>query len=303
MSAYESIGARIAVEHATVAAVQLLEHRGIESLVLKGPAVTSLLYEPHEHRTSIDVDLLVEDLPKASSVLEEAGYARVVDWTPGMDRHAWTHAKADAVSIDLHRTVVGIDAPPSTTWSVLDREGVPGELAGAVVRMPGRPAQALLVALHAAQHGEGSEKTLGDLRRALERFDSPTWARAASLANELDALAAFSVGLGLDPRGRVLAEGLGLHGPTSRTARIRAAPHQPTALGLDLLLRLPARRRPAYLAGKVFPPADFMRDWRPIARHGRAGLAAAYAYRIGWLIVQLPGGVRAMRAGSESGGD
>ena len=294
MSSYESVGARLAIEHATVTAVRLLERCGIESVVLKGPWLAALLYEPGESRTSSDVDLLVDDLTAASGALEADGYLRLVDWTPGMERHAWTHAKEGAVSVDLHRTLVGIGAQPAHAWEVFRHASQEGDIAGAHVRVPKLPVQAMIVALHAAQHGRAAEKPMDDLKRALQRFERPVWNQAAAYARELAAEPAFCAGLELVDMGQELARELGLNGPTSRTARLRASSPPPTALGLDRMSQLRGRERTSFLLGKLFPPREFMQSRDPLARLGRTGMALAYAHRLGYIARQLPGGAKSL---------
>ena len=221
MSDQQAIGERLALQYATVAAVDLLRLRGTECIVLRGSWLARRLYEVEEVRVSLDADLLVADLTASSVVLEEEGYARVIDWTPGMTRHAWTHVKQDTVSIDLHQTLVGIDASPNEVWEVFKRESEEIELAGGRVRVPKLAAQLLIVGLHAAQHGAESTKTTEDLRRALDRYGREAWARAVMLAQELDAEQALAAGLHLLAEGRELAGALALREPATRTVLLR----------------------------------------------------------------------------------
>ncbi len=295
MSAYEWIGARLAVEQATIDAYRLLDRAGIESVVLRGPLLTRALYEPGENRTSIDVDLLVPDLPVGSEELERAGYVRIVDWTSGMEKHGWTHAKENSVTVDLHHTLVGIEAPSQRAWEVLHRESEEVTIGATSVRAPVLAAQLTIVALHAAQHGPAAAKVIEDLRRALDRFDDELWTQAKKLATELDAEQAFAAGLELVESGRALAGRLGLPAAVSRTALLRASSVRPTALGLDRLLSLRGVARWSFLWGKLVPPPAFMRNWRPLARRGPVGLGLAYLYRLAWLAWRLPRGFMSLR--------
>jgi Uncharacterised nucleotidyltransferase len=298
MSSFESVGARLAVEHATVKVVAQLRDRSLEVVVLRGPWLARRLYRADETRNSIDVDLLVEDVAAASTALDQLGYDCVVDWTPGMNRHAWTHVKRDAVSVDLHRTLVGVEAPPERVWKVFLRESDETAIGSDRIRVPVLRAHLLIVSLHAAQHGAESDKTMEDLRRALNRYDAAEWALATALARELVADQAFGAGLCLLDRGRELAEALRLPKPDSRTTLLRSETVRPTALGLDRLAQLRGRERASFVLGKAFPPPAFMRDWRPLARRGKAGLVLAYGYRLGWLACWTPRGMRSFRAAS-----
>jgi hypothetical protein len=288
----------MAVEHATVAAAELLCRHGILSIALRGPVLVRMLYDEHEARSSLDVDLLVPDLPAASKILIENGYELVVDWTPGMEKHAWTHAKENAVSVDLHRTMVGIDADPSTAWRVLERESEATELIGGTVCVPRRAAQALTVALHAAQHGSATAQTSADLGRALTRFEIADWQRAAALARELAAEPALASALRQSLEGTRLADELGLLEADSRRTAIRSThgSAEPVVLGLDSLLALRGKSRLTFAVGKLAPAPGFMHERYPWSRRGRGALAAAYAYRIGWMLWHLPAGIRRLRA-------
>jgi hypothetical protein len=298
MSTPGEVAARLAVEHATTSGAALLAARGIPTIALRGPALIDLLYDDEDARTPLDVDLLVPDLPEASAVLVDAGFERVVDWTPGMERHAWTHVREAAISIDLHRTLVGIEALADVVWSVFARESGDAALTGGTVRVPNRTAQALTVALHAAQHGRETTQTSRDLARALDRFDRPTWEAAATLAAELDALPAFAAGLSQLPEGGLLAAQLELPSELTRRDALRTAygSAESGALGLDTLLTLSGRRRARFALGKVFPPAAFMRERYAVARRGAVGLGSAYVYRLGWLTWTLPKAVRRLRS-------
>jgi hypothetical protein len=70
------------------------------------------------------------------------------------------------------------------------------------------------------------------------------------------------------------------------------------ALGFEWLSRVPGFRAKARLvAGKLVPDVQFMRAWSPLARRGRVGLAAAYAFRILWLAWHaIPGFIAWLRA-------
>jgi hypothetical protein len=295
MSSFESVGARLSVEHSTVAAFQLLERSAIESVVLRGPCLARRLYERSEVRVSTDVDLLVEDIDACSALLRRHGYSRVVDWTPGMSRHAWTHVKENEVSIDLHRSLVGVEAPPDVAWKVFSRESEEAPLGGGRVRAPRLAAHLLIVALHAAQHGAGDPKTTEDLSRALDRFDGSEWLHAAEIAAELSAIGAFAAGLSIVGPGRELGASIALPALVSRSTLVRAGGAPPTALGLSQLAQLHGRERWRYVGGKILPPRAFMESWHPLARHGWAGLVAAYAYRAIRLARWLPSGVRSVR--------
>ncbi|HLK44830.1 MAG TPA: nucleotidyltransferase family protein [Acidimicrobiales bacterium] len=293
-----STAARMLIEHATSSAVAVLRGAGVPSIALRGPVLVRMLYDDADARGSLDVDLLVPDLARGSAALVADGYEIAVDWTPGMEKHAWTHVKENEVSIDLHRILVGIDADVDTVWRIFERESSAVEVLGGRVDVPNAAAQALTVALHAFQHGPATSQTAEDLVRALTRIDASAWRRAAELARELDAEDAFAAGLRQHADGVRLAATLGLAQVSSRRTAIRAAhgSAEPAVLGLDALLTLRGARRVAFAAGKLLPPHGFMHERYPWSRRGRVALGLSYLYRAGWIAWHLPGGLTRLRA-------
>lgn len=292
MNAYGMIGIRLALIEATASSYELLRVASIRSVALRGPVLAKLLYRDDEIRTSIDVDLLVMNLEAASEVLVRSGYRRIVDWTPGMQRHAWTHVREAAVSVDIHQSLVGADAPPNVVWDVLNRESEPVELGGITLLAPSPAAHLTIVALHAAQHGKRHAKTIEDLRRAVLLFGRSEWSAAASIADELGALPAFVAGLSLVPAGTFLADVFGRQARPSEVELLRAGSAPATALGLQMFLKLRGSERRAFLIGKIFPPREFMRDWHPVGRRGSLGVTFAYFARLLRLAGALPSGIR-----------
>ena len=114
---------------------------------------------------------------------------------------------------------------------------------------------------------------------------------------QLDAIPAFDAALALLSSGGVTRERLGL--PDRKTVesvlQASSAPH--LALGFEWLSRTRRpRTKAAFLARKAFPSRAWMRDWAPgLARRGGAGLALAYAWRIGWLLRHVGPGLIAWR--------
>jgi hypothetical protein len=163
------------------------------------------------------------------------------------------------------------------------------------VDVPGPAACALIAALHAAQHGAGAARPIEDLERAVQRVDQETWRQAASLAQELGAGSAFSVGLRLTSRGCELAERLGLSFEApSRALRLISSTPPRTAMGIEQLVTAKgARARMTLLGRKLAPSRESMRYHYPGARRGRSGLATAYVSRFFSLALSLPRGWRA----------
>jgi len=275
---------------------------GIDVLLLKGPTFARLLYDSGGERSYSDTDLLLHerDVPRAESVIAELGFRLVLsgelfaEW----QRHARTWQRpADAQMVDVHWTLPGLGVEPERAWAVLARDRVALAVGGAQTAALAPPAAALHVGLHAAQHGTSAAKGIRDLERALERLPTETWRGAAGLARELNAEAAFGAGLRLAPAGRALAGELTLGERISPALLLQAGAAPGAAMGFEHLAATRGTRARARLVARTLvPPADHLRFYKPLARRGRSGLAAAYLVRPLDLARQAPGALRAWRA-------
>jgi hypothetical protein len=296
-------GTNLALDELAVRAVEALARDGIPSILLRGPVIARWLYGAAEVRPYLDVDLLVppHGFVPAERRLRELGLQRMrleADVHGDRPRHADTWVRRDTgVMVDLHRTIYGARTGHEVVWAELWATTEPMSLLGREVVVPAPAARALLVVLHAAQHGIAGHATRRDLERALGRVPTETWRAAHELARRLDAEAPFAAGLALTPAGLVLAERLPAHGEPTVEATLRAASAPELSLALEWLSR---QRHPGVVARvvarKLFPDPAFMREWSTGARRGRVGLALAYVRRLGWLVAQLAPAVRAWRA-------
>jgi len=283
---------RATIEATAARVVSTLREAGARCLLLKGPSLAEL-YDGARHYA--DVDLFVEprSLDLAERVLGELGFRL---------RHDDPHSRIwgrEGVDVDLHTTIVGVGVAPQRLWDVWSEHSESLVLRGVRVETLDRPARVLHVALHAAQHGVNEPKPREDLRRALERMPREVWVDAAQLAAELDAEAALSAGLDLEPAGRELRQSLPIGAAARRTeTELRASTAPPTSVGLLRLAETKGLRAKASLVWReLFPSAAFMRTWTPLAARGRVGLALAYAWRPVWMLLQLGPALRAiMRA-------
>lgn len=300
VAAINAAAARLRVDHTAVEAIRALERAGIPSVVLKGASVARWLYKPEDARTYVDCDLLVppDMFGSAVAALTAIGFEPELDEAemPGWWReHALTTFHGDGgAMIDLHRSLPGAHVADKQLWSTLSASTdtiALGDLAARTLTEPGR---LLHVALHAAQHG-GAQRDLDVLGRAIEQVDEDTWRAAADLANSLEAEAALAQGLTMLPEGASLAKRLGLGPALAIDVELRAA----GAVEALTVARLHGTRgiggRAMLVRHKLFPPATFMRKWSPLARHGRLGLTAAYAYRPIWVLRRTPGAIGAWR--------
>jgi len=286
-------GATLALDSASAELVELLRERGVRAVLLRGPSIARRLYA-EGGRSYEDVDLLVppDDIAALERVVRGAGFeltARDVHAAPWIRR-------SDGMILDVHTTMIGVGAPPGEVWRELGGATEILALPRGEVEVLQLPGLALNVALHAAQHGVEGGKSLEDLLRALELLPEDAWREAATLAKRLDAVPAFATGLRLLPLGVELAERLALPIEHSRELALRAGSAPPTALGFWRLAETPGLGNKVGLLGRELAPSPaFMRAMYPVARRGRAGLAAAYLWRPVSLARQVGPGFRAWR--------
>jgi len=279
------VASKLVVDATAARLVRALEWNGIPSVLLRGPAVARWLYDDDLARSYADVDLLVPDdrFPEARRVLEGLGFTESPlesRFPLGRPAHAETWIRrGDSACVDLHRSLIGVGAAAALVWHTISSEAEPMIVVGEEIRVPRPGARALLVALHAAQHGTTWGQPLEDLSRALERVPPETWGRAAALAEELDATAALAAGLHLLPAGESLATTLGL--PRGRPVNdLRGSDSFHVAQGIEWMLEQAGlSRKIAFLARKAAPPPATMRLRSSLARRGSLGLGLAYVWR------------------------
>jgi hypothetical protein len=163
-----------------------LSHRlsaeGIRSIVLKGIALSHLLYAPHpERRRSCDIDLLIEpaELLRADRLLRDSGYERT--WPEGdlpaagfeMLLHlanVFTYlAPATGQSIELHHRIsLNPHWLPVSFATLFERSVEINTAAGAVRGLDG-PLHVSYLTWHALGHAGFRLKWFCDIVRALRR--------------------------------------------------------------------------------------------------------------------------------------
>ncbi len=275
--------ARIALSlRADIVAGQVLgawREAGLTGVLLRGPVLAERLYDGDGERSYADCDLLVagHERERAEAMLARMGFAHH-PLDAGHSRH-W--CRNDGAEIDLHRSLEGVKAPPSVVWEGFSAHTAALKLAGWEVSGLDDVAIALVVCLHAAQHGRLLPHPLEDLRRALLRLDDRTWVAARALAADLDALDAFGDGLGVLPEAVPLRRALGVDGSVSVWTRLRAEGREaPTMQALGAVSRASGPGTKLAIAARLAAPSPwFMREHDPWAARGRLGLFAAYLRR------------------------
>ena len=285
------------IDAATAEVVNVLREGGVPSILLKGPSVARWIYDGAS-RPYGDCDLLVRrsDLEASERSLRTLGFERGGLYSiPGdWPRHAAVYRRGDVV-VDLHQTLLGVTADADRLWEVLAPHREQMRIAGASVDVLDPAGRAFVLALHSAKDGGRDEKPRRDLERALEILPPDLWRAAAEIAAAVGSGEAFAAGLRRCPAGRELSVELDLSPRVSREIALRQ--HDPAALsvGMDWLLRSKGtRRKVALVARKIVPPPAFLREWSPLARRGRWGLALAYLWRPLWLLWRAPAAVRAV---------
>lgn len=297
----------LSLDSALAETVDAFAEVGVRPLLIKGPAFARWLYDDPRDRRYRDVDLLVapECFDAARGCLVKLGFeqplARSHDHEAADHHELWVrHGRLPAV-VELHRTLYFVSAPPAEVWRRLSEGSHPIEVAGTRVDTPGVPVCALILGLHAAQHGARARKPIRDLESALGRVAFKDWEVAAALAAELGAAGAFALGLRLARGGVELTDRLGLSAQSaSRSVRLLARTPPHTAMGIEELFTTHgAGARLRLLALKLVPSPAFMRQCDPLARRGHVGLICAYVLRPVRLAVKLPRGLQAwLRAAS-----
>jgi hypothetical protein len=271
------VGTLLALDAVTAEVADDLERAGISVVLLKGPTISRWLYDAPNERPYDDIDVLVREreLSAAEVVLRRGGFRFVHDDWHG---RIWLRGP---INVDLHRRIVGLGAGPDRVFEVVLGSSERFQLGRGSIRMPSAGVRALLVALHAAQHGPDLPHPLEDLRRAISRLPEQTWQEAAALATQFEARDAFATGLDLLPEGASLRGRLGFD-PHPWTG----VPEVTTGL-LRFAATPGARSKASLLVREVFPTRDYLRAHYGLARRGRAGLLATRAWRPFALLLRL----------------
>jgi hypothetical protein len=283
------------------AGTRALARDEVPHLLLRGPAIAQWVYTAEERRPYIDADLLVPEplVERAGGALRAAGFEPLLEDAAPAEQapHARTfRAPGEGGTIDLHWTLRGVGAPPDAVWEGL-REGAGAiDVAGTSVAVPSEHGRALIVALHAAQHGPTGRVPLRDVELALQRVDPSVWRQAAALAERLDATAGFAAGLRLAPGGARLLEEMSIGARPTIDLALRAQGEVPLALSLAKLAETKgASTKLGMLGRELWPTPAYMRRWHPLAGKGTGGMLAARFYRPLWLAARTPAALRALR--------
>ena len=278
---------RSRVDAVSAEVIRELREHTVRPLLLKGPAITALLYPADSTRSYQDADLLVAppEYETAERCLARLGFQKTLDDSdvPGSEvaGHPWQRG-GDVV--DLHWTLAEVGVGPEQVWEALQDGRRILRVNAVEVDIPGVAARALIVALHAAHHGTAVDYPLEDLARAVDQLDQATWAAAAELAERLRATDTFTSGLTLHPAGERLAGDLGLPTDLPTVLRLKRGAPPPGAVTMEVLSSTRgAKSRLRLAARKAVPTRRFMRSWFPRSRDSNFWLAVGYLWRPLWL--------------------
>ncbi len=286
----------LAIDQVAGQVVEVLAEHGIRSVLLKGASFARWLYDDGQLRTYGDVDLLVapEQVQHAGLVLVELGYTqRCAGGAEGEQAdHAINWDKPGSPTIDLHRTLSGrIGVSPEHSWSVVSSCTTPAVIGGRPAQILTLPALAVHVVLHAE---EGVRKTMDDLGRALARLEVAQWECALEIAHRLGAVAAFGAGLRLLPEGEAVAAALSLPTTLSVDLVLQVSSTQALAHPFERLVSTPGlKAKFVVVLRELVPTPSFIREWFPRAKRGHRWMVAAYLYRLVWVPLHAPQGLRA----------
>ena len=291
---------KLTVDGVTADVVAGLRDAGVPCLLLRGPAVAERLYTDGTWRSYSDCDLLVrrDQLDVADRVMRaHALQALTSERTlPLWQQHAhnWL-VPSHRVGVEVHWTIMHA-RDPELLWERFTHDPRVLDVAGVPVPAPRDEVLAVILALHAAQHGHDSTRAHEDLRRAVAMFAPETWRAASGLADELGAAGAFAAGLRLIPTGVTLADELGLSVRHPFEVALTSGGRRSGAGDVERFLRAPSlRARVGVVLETLVPAPALMRHRRPIAGRGRAGLAIAYLLQPVHVVRRLAPGVRAWR--------
>ena len=280
---------RAELDAAAAEALDAFRALGVRCLLLKGPALSRLLYTPGEYRGYSDVDLLVapDDLPGARRALSDLGYTNmtavmgVEDVAGAVHADVWARRNETIgpLLIDLHTRLAGAQAAPEVVWRALEARRTNIELAGRPASVLDRVGLALHLAIHAAQHGQAKSKPIADLERGLESWPPEVWREASRLAQDVQASEAFAFGLRLVPAGAELAQELNLPAADHLEWEMLHSDVRPRGtFHLQALMDAPSLLDAARALRRALLPSRAWIVWQdPRAERSRAWLLAARA--------------------------
>src|SRR3954452_9580043 len=116
-----AVARQLALDAETAALVEAIGARGVDAMLLRGPAIARTLYPDPARRSYDDIDLLIEPGgdDAVDTVLHDLRYTwRATAEMPDGSAKAqtWVRAGPRPALVDVHRTVWSLRAPRAAVW-------------------------------------------------------------------------------------------------------------------------------------------------------------------------------------------
>jgi hypothetical protein len=180
--------------------VQKLDAVGIESILLKGPAIGQLAYGDASFRTFADIDLLVrrEDLSRARDFLLKSGYSP--EYKLGdenqlvLNQHALEFAKS-GTKVELHWSLLSRHLSLNFDLDRIWSKSITVECAGRKFRTLARSDLFLFLSAHGAKHEWERVRWICDLVQLEPELSELEVNEVIDLAGEMNARRILALGL------------------------------------------------------------------------------------------------------------
>jgi hypothetical protein len=235
--------------HRAAGAIAALRGAGIETVLLKGAALTAVYQQDLGARPMNDVDVLLrpEQVPEAVEVLDNLGW-RLVEDRPMGDRpvaylmrttHSHAVRAADGNELDLHWSPVWEPGPDEGIW----QDARPVEVAGTETLVPSATDQLVIACVHGVLWIPSPLRWIADAAVVLSvAGDEVDWDLLERRARERHVELAMADTLS------VVRDVLELPVPAGTLDRLRSAPASPVERFLHALKLAPPRRGMLYLS-------------------------------------------------------
>jgi len=290
LGAAAALAERLRVDGWAISVVSAFRELGIRVILLKGPAVARWLFsEDPWSRSYVDVDIFVApaDRQRADALLRGLGFTVRGNVLEVDENHARAFIRrADGASIDLHRTLHGMEGVPAElVWAMLTRDPGTTRIGSLQVEIPNAIVRTLNVALHLSPTDDPTSQPWADLQRAIDRIDLNSWRAAVGLARSLEIEDELAPRLRRLPDGAALADSLELTKEASEryslSAAVAAGRASESVYSVSYLLELTDwRARTRYVLVKLFPPSAYLRQRWPRASRGPLGLFFVRSARV-----------------------
>ena len=284
---------------ASVRLTRILAREGIRSIVLKGQALSHMLYQPAPYwRSSTDIDILIPSdcLDSADRILRDHGFVRQWPEHDPADRgknmflllaNVYEYVCQDSgLLIELHHRITLNPSWLPGDFDDLDRSSVDVETGQGTVRGLDGPMLVAYLCWHAFSHFNFRMKWIGDIARALRHVGAGSCAGLcapeAGFAQAPLALADALLGVVL-PEAGTTNGGAGSNAWRKQVGQIISGMENPrrfptrrslASLPAELAFRLFLARLSPGLAGKGYEVLRGLTDTRDVAA---LGLGASFA--------------------------